>query len=71
MVRHEKRVPASDRRDVLADWDRWTHEGLNSLPDLNYKIISKDSHTLYTRILIDIGPSPRPTTASIGSKKVE
>lgn len=58
MVHHEKREIGRDRISLFADWKRWPNDGINSLHSLNYKILEHSDQSLFTKILVDIGPRP-------------
>lgn len=52
-----KTIFFSFRFELLEYWKRYKKDGLNSLKDLKYDIISIKNDYLYTKIVVDIGPA--------------
>ncbi|CAF2320968.1 unnamed protein product [Rotaria sp. Silwood2] len=53
MIRHEKQVAAFNRYDTLSKWLRYSSDGIQQLDTLNYSIVSIETRSLYTHILVN------------------
>ena len=42
----------------LGWWSRWTTDGLSNAAEMNYTVMSLNYQSLFTHILVDIGPPP-------------
>jgi beta-1,4-galactosyltransferase 1 len=57
MILHRKRTRALNRFHLLNYWTRYEDDGLNSLSKHNFTVNVSNSSVLFTKFMVDIGPS--------------
>ncbi|CAF3586013.1 unnamed protein product [Rotaria sp. Silwood1] len=53
MIRHEKQIPSFNRFKTLSKWLRYSSDGIRQLSTLDYSIMSIETRSLFTHILVN------------------
>ncbi|CAF4701263.1 unnamed protein product [Rotaria sp. Silwood1] len=53
MIRYEKQIPSFNRFKTLSKWLRYSSDGIRQLSTLDYSIMSIETRSLFTHILVN------------------